>query len=93
MRYVHGYVEARDVLYRAVANMITVNSDTYTAHITVQLRDRSGQPRFTWYYMAAFDRSSMTLPRYGTPVALNAFDATHPVPEPALTLFTRVYSK
>lgn len=93
LQHIHGYVEARDVLYRAVANMITVNSDTYTAHITVQLRDRSGQPRFTWYYMAAFDRSNMTLPRYGAPVQLRPFDPLHPVPEPALTLFTRIWSR
>lgn len=93
----NGYVEARDSLYRAIAHCVTVNSDTFAANIVVQLRDVSGNPRFTWYYLAAFDRSNVTLPRYlDSSVApavwkVKAFDVSlTDVPDPSVVLFTRI---
>jgi hypothetical protein len=32
-----GYLEARDALYKAVANCVTVNSDTFAVYVLVQL--------------------------------------------------------
>jgi len=53
------YLEARDSLYRAVSNLITVNSDVFAAYILVQLRDGLTEAvKHTWNYVAVLDRSN-----------------------------------
>lgn len=86
---VNGYVEARDSLYRSIAHLITVNSDTFAATIAIQLRDTSGNPRFTWRYMALFDRSNLTWPRTNSGGTWTVGQMTA-VPEPATLIFTRM---
>ncbi|HDZ21295.1 hypothetical protein LCGC14_0181460 [marine sediment metagenome] len=48
------FLQARDSLYKAVANLITVNSDTFAANIYLQMEggDRA------WHYVALIDRSN-----------------------------------
>ena len=77
----NGYLEARDSLYRRIAHLISVNSDSFAATITVQLRDTSGVPRFTWNYMMMFDRSNLN--RFLASGGVNA-------PPPATLIFTRM---
>jgi hypothetical protein len=45
----------RDALYRAVGNLVTVQSDTYVALVALQVQTLTG-PK-TWRYMALIDRS------------------------------------
>jgi len=56
------YVKERDKLYRAISNLITVNSDTYAANIRIDLRRRRDDGSFvverTWHYVAVIDRSN-----------------------------------
>jgi hypothetical protein len=53
------YVTIRDFIYRAIANCITVRSDTFTANAYVELRDSTGlKVRQTWRYLAVIDRSN-----------------------------------
>jgi hypothetical protein len=67
-----GYLEARDALYKAVANCVTVNSDTFAVYVLVQLYDTSvTQPTGAaggtngylsqTRYLAVFDRSNCRL--------------------------------
>lgn len=58
-----GYLAARDSLYKVVSNVISVNSDTFTANILVRLRSKTGLDLFTWNYVAMLDRSNVTLTR------------------------------
>jgi len=54
-----AYLQARDSLYRAVSNLITVNSDVFAAYILVQLRDGLTEAvKHTWNYVAVLDRSN-----------------------------------
>ena len=48
------FLQARDSLYKAVANLVTVNSDTFAATIYLQMEggDRVG------HYVALVDRSN-----------------------------------
>jgi len=48
------YAEARDAIFRAVSNLLTVHSDVYAANILVQV----GKPaKAQWRYVAVIDRS------------------------------------
>jgi len=49
------YRYSLDWLYRTVANVVTVNSDTFAAYIRVQLGDPARQ---VWQYLAVIDRSN-----------------------------------
>jgi len=52
-----GYLDARDSLYRAVSNLITVNSDVFAVSILVRLQASTGIPQ-DWHYVAVIDRSN-----------------------------------
>ena len=52
------YVEARDAMYRAVANVVTVRSDVYAVNIRVQLGTPLQAPLRLWYYVAVVDRGN-----------------------------------
>lgn len=53
------YAYARDALYRAISNMITVRSDVYAINIRVQLgKSATPPPNSVWYYVAVLDRSN-----------------------------------
>ncbi|MCK4275409.1 MAG: hypothetical protein KAX78_02780, partial [Phycisphaerae bacterium] len=56
------YIRNRDSLYRAISNLITVNSDTYAVNIRVDLYDigeaPGDEPAQSWYYVAVIDRSN-----------------------------------
>jgi hypothetical protein len=43
-------------LYRAVGNLVTVQSDTYAVLLALRVMDSRGRPK-TWRYMALIDRS------------------------------------
>ncbi|HAU36436.1 MAG TPA: hypothetical protein DCX07_01800 [Phycisphaerales bacterium] len=57
-----NYIDGRDSLYRAVANVVTVRSDLFAATILLQLRmddgSLNGVEKATWRYLAVFDRSN-----------------------------------
>jgi len=81
LRKLRDYPRARDTLYRAVSNLITVNSDVYSLNIRVQLgrptkveEDRGETPQHVWYYVAVIDRGCVR----------------GPGDMPAVLLFTRV---
>jgi hypothetical protein len=81
LRQLRDYPRARDTLYRAISNLITVNSDVYSLNIRVQLgrptqdeEDNNETPQHVWYYVAVIDRGSVR--RLGD--------------MPAVLLFTRV---
>jgi hypothetical protein len=50
------YFQARDALYAAVANCVSVSSDTFAANIVVQL-GRTGAGK--WHYVAIIDRGNV----------------------------------
>jgi len=53
------YIDLRDSLYRAVANVVTVRSDLFAATIVLQLRmNDNTTPKASWSYVAVFDRSN-----------------------------------
>jgi hypothetical protein len=52
------YPQARDALYSAVSNSLTVNSDTYAVFMRVQLKDAEGNEKGNWYYLSVLDRSN-----------------------------------
>ncbi|HPS52291.1 MAG TPA: hypothetical protein PLK08_01950 [Phycisphaerae bacterium] len=55
-------LKAVNSLYKAVANVVSVNSDTYAAYITVILKKPLGSSETLnqWRYLAIFDRSNCT---------------------------------
>jgi len=64
------YLELRDSLYRAVSNLITVNSDVFAVNIRIQLReDQTDKVKGDWYYVAVIDRSNCRK-RSDTPAVL-----------------------
>ena len=60
------YIYNRDSLYRAISNLITVNSDVYAVNIRVDLydineapdNDPPDEPIQSWYYVSVIDRSN-----------------------------------
>lgn len=60
------YIRNRDSLYRAISNLITVNSDVYAVNIRVDLydineapdNDPPNEPLQSWYYVSVIDRSN-----------------------------------
>lgn len=57
------YAADRDNLYRSISNLLTVRSDSFVAHMVVELRDPTGlKTRQTWRYIALFDRSNCRKP-------------------------------
>jgi hypothetical protein len=53
------YIKARDSLWRAVSNLLTVRSDVFAANLYVQM----GNPRkFSWNYIVVVDRSNCNAP-------------------------------
>lgn len=55
------YLEYRDALYAAVANLVTVNSDTYAVYLYVQIpdgEDSDSLPDYEARYLAVIDRSN-----------------------------------
>jgi len=56
------YIEARDAIYRAVANVVTVRSDVYAVNIRVQLGSPLEDPVRLWYYVAVVDRGNCLTP-------------------------------
>jgi len=53
------YLDQRNALYNAVSNLITVNSDVFTANVLVELRDKNGvNPPRRWRYVIVFDRGN-----------------------------------
>ncbi len=61
------YIRNRDSLYRAISNLITVNSDVYAVNIRVDLYDINEAPTSpppdnvplqSWYYVSVIDRSN-----------------------------------
>lgn len=53
-----AYLALRDKAYYNVANLVTVNSDTFVANLVVELRTPLGQTKQQWRYIALFDRSN-----------------------------------
>ncbi len=50
----------RHVLYRNVANLVTVRSNTFAAYITVRQYDANGNGLRDWHYLDIIDRSNCT---------------------------------
>ncbi|MFP4052368.1 MAG: hypothetical protein ACLFV7_00720 [Phycisphaerae bacterium] len=55
------YLEARDALYRAVADLVTVRSDTFAVVIHVQVGE-DVPAKYSWKYLAIIDRSNVNDP-------------------------------
>jgi hypothetical protein len=53
----YDYAYERDMMFRDVSNLLTVQSDTYAAIIRVQIGDED-DPKYAWDYLAVFDRSN-----------------------------------
>ena len=51
-----GFFEARNALYRAIADCITTRSDVFAVYIKVQY---GAAARYSWYYLAVIDRSNV----------------------------------
>jgi len=57
-----NYLDNRNALYAPVANLITVNSDVFSANVVVELRDKNNptSTKSHWRYVMVFDRGNCT---------------------------------
>lgn len=58
----NNYLEERGKLYKAVADLITVNSDVYAITMRVNLEDTRGVVKYGWNYISVIDRGSCFKP-------------------------------
>lgn len=54
----NNYLEERQKLYNAVADLVAVNSDVYAVTIRVTLEDAAGNVKYGWNYISVVDRSN-----------------------------------
>ena len=69
-RLLSGYPKARDALYDAVSNCITVNGDSYSVVMKFMLGADPNNPVFSQKYVAMIDRSNCSLPGHRPAVLL-----------------------
>lgn len=70
-----GYLDARDALYKAVGNMVSVNSDTFVATILVRATkpgdyNNPSAVKGQWRFIVVIDRSNVTSPSHQPAVLL-----------------------